>query len=90
MYLEWRLPRGSDAYFVAATLQRNLQDWQDKYKIPYRIKEIKNTLRLTFDDDKSYTLFASSWNPKTDQYQDWMKFSVIDNLNNRPDMRNQV
>ena len=93
MYLEWQLPRGSGgmaAQYVSSILKKELQAWYVRYKLPYRLKTIKYTIRLTFDDDVHYTAFAATWQPKNQQYKDWLRYRVIDNLNNRQDTRNQV
>lgn len=59
-------------------LKQSISDWAKYREIKYRTKPVKNTLRLTFDDDKNYLLFCMSWNEK-----ERTNFRVITDLNNR-------
>ena len=74
MYIEFQLP--SD--FV----RNKLSAWAVKYNIKYRTKVFKYTLRVTFDSDESYTLFAMTWvtDPK---HPSWTNYRLITDLNNK-------
>jgi hypothetical protein len=72
MYIEFSLP--SD--FVRS----KLSVWAVKYNIKYRTKVFKYTLRVTFDSDESYTLFALTWNPTQNE---WLKYSLIEPMKTR-------
>lgn len=69
MYIEFRLPTGAGgmaAQYTNSVLNRNLHAWSDQYNIPYNKKIHKWTVRITFDNDQHYTLFAMTWNPKSE------------------------
>ena len=74
MYIEFSLP--SD--FV----RNKLSAWAVKYTIKYRQKIIKYTLRVTFDSDESYTLFAMTWVPHP-EHPSWTNYRLITDLNNK-------
>ena len=74
MYIEFSLP--SD--FV----QNKLSAWAAKYNIKYRTKVFKYTLRVTFDSDESYTLFAMTWVPHP-EHPEWTTYRLITDLNNK-------
>jgi hypothetical protein len=94
MYIEFRLPRGSGgqaAAHVNRLIHTDLQSWQDQHGIVLRSKNIKYTIRVTFDQDLHYTLFAATWNPKKSRFfQDYFNFRIISDLNNRQDTRDLV
>ena len=75
MYLEFTLPKGSggqDAAYVNNLLNQHLHDWADKYHIAYNKKIHKFTVRITFDDDKHYALFALTWSPQVDLFRNYL------------------
>ena len=83
MYIEFRLPTGAGGAAAASAhtiLVELLQLWSDRYNIPYRKKTIKLTVRVTFDDDRYYTFFATTWT-----HSHWQDFRIISDLNNRQD-----
>ena len=68
MYIEFTLPKGSGgqaAAFVNNLLNKYLHEWADKYSIAYNKKIHKYTVRITFDDDRHYSLFAMTWAPNS-------------------------
>ena len=72
MYIEFQL---------SSDLVRNkLNAWAIKYNIKYRTKVFKYTLRVTFDSDESYTLFAMTWNPGQNEL---LKYSLIEPMKTR-------
>lgn len=77
MYIEFTLPQGAGG--MAASIANHeigkcLQEWSDKYGgIPYRKKNIKYTVRVTFDDDKYYDFFAMTWSPSPAKLSSWVK-----------------
>ena len=74
MYIEFQL--SSDL------VQNKLSAWAAKYKIKYRTKRFKYTLRVTFDRDDSYTLFALTWVPDP-KHPSWTSYRLITDLNNK-------
>lgn len=76
MYIEFQLPTGAGgmaAQYVNSVLNRNLHDWSDKYQIPYNKKLHKYTVRVTFDDDTHYSIFAMTWNPTAESLLSYIK-----------------
>ena len=59
MYIEFPIYTFNDR----DNLELDLRTWSERYDIAYRSKHIKYTLRITFDDDASYSFFAVTWNP---------------------------
>lgn len=76
MYIEFQLPTGAGgmaAQYTNSVLNRNLHLWSDRYQIPYNKKIHKGTVRVTFDDDKHYSLFAMTWAPESEYMEDHLK-----------------
>ena len=86
MYIEFRLPRGAggpdQASYALSIVQKKLGLWAVKYNIKYRTKVFKYTLRVTFDSDESYTLFAMTWVPHPD-HPEWTSYRLVTDLNNK-------
>ena len=85
MYIEFQLPSGAGgqtASYALNMVQKKLSAWAVKYNIKYRQKIIKYTLRVTFDSDQSYTLFAMTWvtDPK---HPSWTNYRLVTDLNNK-------
>jgi len=85
MYIEFQLPMGAGgqtASYALRLIQTELTAWSKKYSVEYRQKIIKYTLRVTFDLDESYTLFAMTWvlDPK---HPSWTSYRLITDLNNK-------
>lgn len=80
MYIEFGLPTGSGGLVSSMGLQllkEYLQIWSEKYSVPHKIKLVKHTVRVTFDEDRYYGLFSLTWNPG-EELLEWMKFRLID------------
>lgn len=85
MYIEFNMRSdGLWSWPSAKTLNKELELWSSKYHVPYKKKVVKSTLRVTFDDDKYYDLFALTWTPKS-VYSVTNKWRLISDLNNRQD-----
>ena len=84
MYIEFRFPASSmDAVHAHAAIVRELKQWSERNgEIKYRTKAIKHCLRVTFDDDRHYTLFALSWRPR-DKHSFWLNYRMVTDLNNK-------
>ena len=86
MYIEFRLPRGlggpDQASYALSIVQKKLVLWAAKYEVEYRTKVFKYTLRVTFDSDESYTLFAMTWVPHP-EHPSWTNYRLITDLNNK-------
>ncbi len=68
MYIEFWLPMGAGgaaAGTALAQIKKDLELWTTKYAVQnYRTKIHKFTYRLSLSDDKAYTHFALTWEPK--------------------------
>ena len=76
MYIEFTLPTGAggmSAQYTDSILNRNLRDWSAKYQVSYTKKIVKLTVRITFEDEKAYSLFAMTWNPTADHMVNYIK-----------------
>jgi hypothetical protein len=86
MYIEFRLPRGAggpdQASYALSIVQKKLVLWAAKYEVEYRTKVFKYTLRVTFDSDESYTLFAMTWVPHP-EHPEWTTYRLVTDLNNK-------
>ena len=54
MYIEFRLPTGGGgggAQYVNWHIQEKLEAWAKKYNVKYTKKNIKYSLRVTFEDN---------------------------------------
>ena len=59
---------GNIYHIVYHRLVSMLDGWSQRYGVPHRMKVRKNcTVRVTFDDDQSYALFALTWNPSDER-----------------------
>ena len=88
MYIEFSLPQsGKDnqyTYYALTIIREEIHSWLEKYPVSSKQKTIKNKHRLTFEDDRNYTLFVLTLNPKSwNQAHDWINFRVVSDLNNR-------
>jgi len=85
MYIEFQLPRGAGgqaANYALGLVRNKLSSWAAKYNIKYRTKIFKYTLRVTFDADESYTLFAMTW-INNSKHPSWTSYRLITDLNNK-------
>ncbi len=86
MYIEFRLPRGAggpdQASHALSIVQKKLILWAARYEVEYRTKVFKYTLRVTFNSDESYTLFAMTWVPHPD-HPEWTSYRLVTDLNNK-------
>lgn len=80
MYIEFNLNQDIDSDNRIVT--RALHEWSDQYNIPYNVKNIKYTKRITFDDDAYYSLFAMTWNPDK-KYHALSRWRIVSDLNNK-------
>lgn len=83
MYIQFRLPTGAGgmaAQHINAILNRQLHDWADKHGVAYNKKIVKWTARITFDDDRHYTLFALTWEPQG-KHRSWLNYEFIEPMN---------
>ena len=64
MYIEFRLPTGGGgmgAQHVNWKIRQKLEEWTEKYHVECTAKNIKYTLRVTFEDESLYSLFSITW-----------------------------
>lgn len=56
-----------------ALIQDAVSNWAEKYAVnKYQTKIHKGVLRLTFDDNQHYSMFAMTWNPEQISDLDYM------------------
>ena len=67
MYIEFGLPLVSPNY-ANHLIDQALQSWSTRYQTPYNTKTVKYTKRVTFDNDRSYSLFAMTWTVSQEYY----------------------
>ena len=66
MFIEFKLPQDESYGFVLNLIKLDIAEWANRYSIPYTQKTIKYTHRLAFDQDRFYTVFATTWNSEFD------------------------
>jgi endoglucanase Acf2 len=68
MYIEFRLPTGAGGMAAGVALNHiniDIDSWVRQHNIKsHRTKLHKYTYRLSLTNEKEYTLFALTWNPK--------------------------
>lgn len=85
MYIEFSLPRGAGGTHAAQAsyiIERALEIWAEQYRVSYKTKIIKQTKRVTFDDDTYYSLFAMTWNLER-EYVTLGRWRIVSDLNNK-------
>jgi len=83
MYIEFDLPTNDrdsqHTYYALSVIREEIQDWLEKYPVESTQKTIKYKHRLAFNDDRNYTLFALTWNPKSwNQKYSWIQYRLIE------------
>jgi len=65
MYIEFVLSQvqADTVGYLVRRIAAELQEWSDKYDIPYIKKHHKLSIRVTFDQNKTYSFFALTWSP---------------------------
>ena len=81
MYIEFDLA-GIETSGELLLLRRELLDWAKKYDIKYREKTIKFQHRITFDQDKTYSFWAITWNPHY-KFKLAHQYRIVSDLNNK-------
>ena len=64
-------------------IKREVKSWADRYGIRYTYKTIKYHHRVGFDRDEHFTLFSMTWNPANYDERPWLKYQIIDIVNDR-------
>lgn len=88
MYIEFELARPDDPlpglvmYRANLIIDRELTLWSDRYQIAYKTKREKYKKRVTFDSDKSYSLFSMTWNSER-KFGALSKWRIVSDLNNK-------
>lgn len=82
MYIEFQLPTGAGgmaAQYANGAIGRNLREWAERYDVAYTKKIHKWTVRVTFEDEKNYSLFAMTWNPQSEHMTNYLKkFKLVE------------
>ena len=66
MFIEFDLSKLRNIGFDLHLIRHDIAVWANRYGIPYTQKTIKRTHRLAFDQDRFYTVFATTWNSEFD------------------------
>lgn len=85
MYIEFRLPTEPSLQATALAnrlITEHLQEWSNRYNVPYKTKLVKYTRRVTFEDDAHYSLFAMTWNLNRKFYA-LGKWRIVSDLNHK-------
>ena len=64
-------------------IKQEVQSWAKKYDIRYTSKTIKYHHRVGFDKDEHFSLFAMTWNPAEIELRPWLRYQIIDIVNER-------
>jgi hypothetical protein len=65
MYIEFNIPMDmSNPGLGLLCIRKDVQDWSQQHSIMYKEKFVKSVLRIIFDDVKTYSFFALTWDPK--------------------------
>ena len=62
MFIEFELRQTHNYNYDLNLIKLDIAEWANRYGIPYTQKTIKYTHRLAFDQDRFYTVFATTWN----------------------------
>ena len=62
MFIEFDLRPNYNYSYDLSLIKLDIAEWATRYNIPYTQKTIKYTHRLAFDQDRFYTVFATTWN----------------------------
>ena len=67
MYIKFDIPR----WHLVSILTGDLNEWSDRYDISFRFKMVNHTCRVTFDNDRYYSFFATTWNPSDPELRNY-------------------
>ena len=85
MYIEFQLPMGAGgmaAQYTNSAINRNLDQWSNRYGIAYNKKIHKHTVRVTFDNEDFYSFFALTWNPTAENMLHYLtNYRLIEPMN---------
>jgi hypothetical protein len=88
MYIEFYVPddkaqtiSANVLHFIRQNVLVAVDAWANRYGIAYRSKAVRNTLRVTFDQDSYYTLFATTWQPPQAINAWWFTYRIVDPMN---------
>ena len=75
MYIEFRLPKNSSGYTTRHCLyiiETEIQEWAEKFNVPYKTKTVKYTLRIILTCPEHYTLFGMSFEYPYTKFREWL------------------
>ena len=65
MYIEFPIPMDmSNPGFELLRIRKDVADWSMNHNVFYKEKLVKNTIRILFDDQNTYSFFALTWAPQ--------------------------
>ena len=64
-------------------IKREVRSWAERYGVRYTYKTIKYHHRVGFDRDENFSLFLMTWNPEELELRPWLRYQLIDNINER-------
>ena len=92
MYIEFSLPTGAAgqaAGHANMIINNELLAWSNRHSVEYQTKIIKYTKRVTFSDERFYSLFAMTWNPER-KYPALGRWRIVSDLNNKTEFDSRV
>ena len=64
-------------------IKKEVKNWSERYGVRYTYKTIKYHHRVGFDRDDHFSLFAMTWNPNGLDQRPWLRYQIIDIVNER-------
>jgi hypothetical protein len=64
-------------------IKREVRSWSERYGIGYTYKTIKFHHRVGFDHHEDFSVFVMTWNPDKLELRPWLRYQIIDDINNR-------
>ncbi len=64
-------------------IKKEVKIWAERYGVRYTYKTIKYHHRVGFDKDEHFSLFAMTWNPADTELRPWLRYQIIDVVNER-------
>lgn len=64
-------------------IKEEIEKWAIRYGVRYSSKTIKQYHRVGFDREEHFTLFGLTWDPTNIDRRPWLKYELIDIINER-------
>jgi hypothetical protein len=70
MYIEFSLPSGH-AIIARQLIKAEVSTWAERFDIKFKTKTVKYTYRIILNSAEEYTLFGTSFEPRTEWKPTW-------------------